>query len=249
MKSTTSHTMFRHSSFSSASRIMIILGIFVLSTLVCGALYYTYSHRREAETSHLCTTHHDIYTVMRYRLVDQDYDLLVADTSAKQEYGLMNVKSKADICGYDGMIFVYKVPQIYTFWNKNTLVDLELTWQNKTSGYESRAQLPNITDHGMVSVSPQAPVDTVIEIIKSQDKDEKVTGIVKKTCVVGGCSGQLCTEPDAGGGGVVSTCEWREIYACYQDARCTYDERTQSCQWVLDDKLRQCLSAQEKPPL
>jgi hypothetical protein len=56
-------------------------------------------------------------------------------------------------------------------------------------------------------------------------------------CFVGGCSGQLCTEER----GAVSTCEWREEYACYQNAKC---ERQQSgkCGWTPTTELNMCLS-------
>jgi len=112
-----------------------------------------------------CTTHHANYEVISYMLRTKNYNLLVADTAEKQEYGLMDTTSKDDICGHDGMIFRYRTPQIYTFWNKNTLVDLELTWRNEKTKYESTITLPNIS-HGMSTVSSQAPVDTVIEILK-----------------------------------------------------------------------------------
>ena len=55
-------------------------------------------------------------------------------------------------------------------------------------------------------------------------------------CYVGGCSGQLCTDdPNA-----VSTCEYREEYACYQSATC---ERQGSgrCGWTLTPALEACL--------
>ena len=60
--------------------------------------------------------------------------------------------------------------------------------------------------------------------------------IVNSQCYTGGCSGQLCTEkPD-----IMSTCEWKEEYACYQGATC---ERQASggCGWTETPKLTQCL--------
>lgn len=60
----------------------------------------------------------------------------------------------------------------------------------------------------------------------------------KGQCRPGGCSGQLCTDkPD-----MVTTCEWREEYACYQSATC---ERQPSgeCGWTETNELRQCLSS------
>lgn len=55
-------------------------------------------------------------------------------------------------------------------------------------------------------------------------------------CYVGGCSNQLCTdEPNA-----VSTCEYREQYACYQTARCERQASGQ-CGWTMTTELQACL--------
>lgn len=56
-------------------------------------------------------------------------------------------------------------------------------------------------------------------------------------CYVGGCSSQICSDqPDA-----VSTCEFREEYACYQSAKC---ERQPSgeCGWTETAELKACLN-------
>lgn len=56
-------------------------------------------------------------------------------------------------------------------------------------------------------------------------------------CYVGGCSSQLCTDrPDA-----VSTCEYREEYACYQTARCERQASGQ-CGWTPSAELQACLA-------
>ncbi len=143
---------------------VIVVGIGII--LVGMTAYDRSINQRVQDVVGRCTTHHANYEVISYMLRTKNYNLLVADTTEKQEYGLMNTTSKEDICGHDGMIFRYRTPQIYTFWNKNTLVDLELTWRNEKTKYESTITLPNITDHGMSTVSSQAPVDTVIEILK-----------------------------------------------------------------------------------
>jgi S-layer homology domain len=57
-------------------------------------------------------------------------------------------------------------------------------------------------------------------------------------CVVGGCSGQLCVE--AGLDDVVSTCEWRNEYACYQTAVCAR-QANGLCGWSQTVQLRACL--------
>jgi hypothetical protein len=56
-------------------------------------------------------------------------------------------------------------------------------------------------------------------------------------CRVGGCSGQLCVGP---GDPDVSTCEWREQYACYAGATCEL-QADGTCGWTETDALAQCL--------
>ena len=56
-----------------------------------------------------------------------------------------------------------------------------------------------------------------------------------KACRKSGCSGQICSDED-----VITTCEYREEYACYKGARC---ERQANgvCGWTDTVELRACL--------
>ncbi|NLE49004.1 MAG: hypothetical protein GX614_11440 [Sandaracinaceae bacterium] len=56
-------------------------------------------------------------------------------------------------------------------------------------------------------------------------------------CAPAGCSGQICAEA---GAEIMTTCEFRPEYACYQKATC---ERQPSgaCGWTETDELRECL--------
>jgi eight-cysteine-cluster-containing protein len=60
-----------------------------------------------------------------------------------------------------------------------------------------------------------------------------------KACVRGGCSGQLCM--DAAAEPLMTTCEWRESYACYQAATCEV-QMSGDCGWTTTDSLTQCLA-------
>ncbi|MFA5935469.1 MAG: hypothetical protein WC787_01265 [Patescibacteria group bacterium] len=64
------------------------------------------------------------------------------------------------------------------------------------------------------------------------------------TCIIGGCSSQLCV--DDTGEPIVSTCEFRAEYACYNGATC---ERQTSgdCGWTQTAELTACL--RNPPPL
>lgn len=57
-------------------------------------------------------------------------------------------------------------------------------------------------------------------------------------CYVGGCSGHICSgEKD-----IMSTCEWREEYACYRRAKCERQSNGQ-CGWTSTAQLQACLNS------
>lgn len=60
---------------------------------------------------------------------------------------------------------------------------------------------------------------------------------VDSACEVSGCSGQLCVEA---GADIVTTCEWREEYACYRSASCER-QADGRCGWTDTAELRACL--------
>lgn len=57
-------------------------------------------------------------------------------------------------------------------------------------------------------------------------------------CKVAGCSGQLCVEEGSDG---ISTCEWRDQYACYRTATCQR-QATGQCGWTQTQQLQSCLA-------
>lgn len=56
------------------------------------------------------------------------------------------------------------------------------------------------------------------------------------TCKKTGCSGQICADQD-----MVSTCEWRDEYACYQSAACER-QANGNCGWTQTPALTACLA-------
>lgn len=58
-----------------------------------------------------------------------------------------------------------------------------------------------------------------------------------KTCFVGGCSGQICSDQE----GAISTCEFRPEYACYQTATCEA-QGDGECGWTETAELSACLA-------
>src|SRR3990167_6924257 len=101
--------------------------------------------------------------VINYKIKDKTYKLLVADSSKEWERGLMDVK---ELNNADGMIFLFPDKKPRIFWNKGTLVDLDIYWilNDKVVG---RDFLPSIKkSFGVVYVSSPVPVNKVVEIIR-----------------------------------------------------------------------------------
>lgn len=63
-------------------------------------------------------------------------------------------------------------------------------------------------------------------------------GCEPPSCVISGCSGQICMESTDEP--VFTTCEFRPEYACYANATCER-QNNGSCGWTQDTELRQCL--------
>lgn len=56
-----------------------------------------------------------------------------------------------------------------------------------------------------------------------------------RACIVTGCSGQLCADEE-----VITTCEYKEAYACYKNARCE-QQASGKCGWTETPELRACV--------
>lgn len=94
------------------------------------------------------------------------YHLLEAKNPIEWTKGLMFYKSKDELKGADGMIFIFPTKMVQSFWNKNTYLDLDLYWMDgeKVVG---KSYLPSIlkTKETMI-VNSKKEVNRVVEIIK-----------------------------------------------------------------------------------
>ena len=120
-------------------------------------------------------------------------------------------------------------------------------WFISTNYAEREAmQLPNINE-AIPRVDYETPVTngttTNYEPIPATplniapiEPDESIS-LEKGGCYIGGCSSQICSDNKE----IVSTCEWRESYACYAQATC---ERQSNgvCGWIETPELSQCLA-------
>ena len=94
---------------------------------------------------------------------NRTFNLLIADSVEEHSKGLMNVRKLSNA---DGMIFLFEDFQVRTFWNRNTLVDLDVYWMqdDKVVG---KSFLPSIeTTKTPVTITSPEVVNKVVEIIR-----------------------------------------------------------------------------------
>ncbi|WP_437793269.1 hypothetical protein [Sorangium sp. So ce693] len=72
-----------------------------------------------------------------------------------------------------------------------------------------------------------------------------VAGGEPASCKVTGCSGQVCADADED---VVTTCEWREEYACYKEHGVCERGASGECGWRATPELEACLGGDEPAP-
>lgn len=139
--------------------------IITILLLVISIFVFVNFNRPTSSSMASCKTHHDTYSVTILAIGNKSFRVLVADNPGRWEYGLMNVESKKDICGYDGMVFTFPIAMPQTFWNKNTLIDLDMYWM-KGNEKVGEGSLPAITKSGLRTISSPEAVDGVVEIIR-----------------------------------------------------------------------------------
>lgn len=84
----------------------------------------------------------------------------IADTPEKRQKGLMGITALPD---GRGMIFLFPEEKERVFWNKNTLVDLDVLWI--ADGIVAGVMfLPRERGEEPVHVYSLSPVDTVLEV-------------------------------------------------------------------------------------
>ena len=72
----------------------------------------------------------------------------------------------------------------------------------------------------------------------SDDISKDVGCVSNSDCGVGGCSGQICGEKEDVQG-IITTCEFREIYGCYRLTSCGC--LNNKCQWIENEEFNECV--------
>ena len=105
------------SSFLTSIRFWLIVAVLV-SILAVFGVYFLSSVASHSEF--------DGWDVISYSIEGRNLRVMRADTEEKHQRGLMYYKTlPKDI---DGMLFIFEDRVVRSFWNKNTLMDLKLSW-------------------------------------------------------------------------------------------------------------------------
>lgn len=98
---------------------------------------------------------------------------------------------------------------------------------------------PVSTDRGMLVFekdNPSGLPENADELrIPIEFSEKAISSDTPKECRPTGCSGQICSDED-----VVTTCEWTQAYACYQNATCER-QINGKCGWTQTADLALCL--------
>ena len=87
-------------------------------------------------------------------------DISIVEDSSKQARGLMNItKLSKD----SGMLFVFSVEQVKSFWMKNTLIPLSIAFIN--SQYKI-VKISDLKPHSEIPVSSDVPIKYALEMNK-----------------------------------------------------------------------------------
>lgn len=75
--------------------------------------------------------------------------------------------------------------------------------------------------------------------VRNNSKASTVSPTPSTKCVTGGCSGQLCLKE--GNKGMITTCEYRDEYACLKKSVCEVQSDGQ-CGWTQTTAYKECLA-------
>lgn len=137
-------------------KIALVATAFILAVAVYR--FYTQNFRSQKDGRALW----DDYEVITKEVNGKELKLIVADTPARFQQGLMFVRKPVN---FDGMIFYFKTPQPQVFWNRNTFEDLDVYWI-KNDKVIGKSLLPSVEKAGLKTITSPGFVDTVIEVIR-----------------------------------------------------------------------------------
>ena len=79
----------------------------------------------------------------------------------------------------------------------------------------------------------------LIGLLRTSTYGQIVEPYTDDRCIRTGCNGEICGVKSDGES--FSTCEWKDVYFCYHNSECWYDDTKKECYWSYDKFLKSCL--------
>lgn len=203
--------------------LFIVVGI----VLICAGAFYTFNsyiyNEKQGEAQ--------LYEPYRATLTGEQVCLSHKDTSGPQtmECALGIKTDGGEYYALDLSLMSQTSPTIPSgarFTANGTITPLERLSTDHWQKYEM-VGIFSVTDGVEVESEEPAPVTPT---------PTTPAPVAAKPCFVGGCSSQVCSDQE----GMVSTCEYRPEYSCYQGATCERQASGQ-CGWTQTPALKACL--------
>jgi len=139
--------------------ILVLISIVSLLSIIFSVFFQKKDAKNISKNSSLWEN----YEIKNQKVEGKELKLIVADSPARFEKGLMYVRKPVD---FDGMIFEFPDKQDRHFWNMNTFEDLDLYWYNDDN-LLGKSFLPSIEkSKETVTVSSPGQANIVIEAIR-----------------------------------------------------------------------------------
>jgi hypothetical protein len=182
-----------------------------------------------------------------------------AQIPAILDYGIVDLKVRQEATFKDIKLKVVKIfdesrcPSDVTCIQMGTVkAEVESTSGLGTSTHILSLNSSFTTEAEEVTFIKATPYPSTKSVLQEEDytlsfevkKRAKLTlpnGTTTESCYIGGCSGEICSDSKD----IVSTCIYKEQFACYKSAKC---ERQKSglCGWTESKELQACLQSKEQ---
>jgi len=128
----------------------------IFSILALVLLYYVYLSFKPVKGN---------YSKVDVSIKGQVFQLEIADNAHLRQQGLMNRDSMPQ---KEGMLFVFPISSIHSFWMKDTHIPLDIIWINSDKKIvyikENAQPCSNIVGAACQSIFPTSPAKYVIEL-------------------------------------------------------------------------------------
>jgi len=145
---------------------------------------------------------------------------------------------------WDGLIIAEGYAEAQGKWMTEEFVPFKATLTFKAPAYKNYGTLILRKDNpsGLPEHDDAIEIPVLFRDTPKESAEEDIeTGRERGGCMVTGCNGQVCADGD-----VITTCEYKSEFACYEQAVCERQDDGH-CGWTLTAAVGRCLQELSSP--